>query len=116
VPSATLEWNRICADLFCDSFVPLLSLAADHDGFYEARAVLHRLLAFEGLARACVLVYANKQDLPKAESAAELSETLALHSIRDHDWHIQACSALNGTGFYEGLDWVTARLKELNSA
>jgi signal recognition particle receptor subunit beta len=102
--------------IFLRFLLPLHSLAADHDRLDLAREELHALLASEELARACVLVYANKQDLPKAASAAELSETLALHSIRDHDWHIQACSALNGTGLYEGLDWVTARLKELNSA
>ena len=85
--------------------------SADYDRLDLAREELHAMLQSEDLAGAYVLVYANKQDLPEAASAAELSETLALHSIRDHDWHIQACSALNGTGLYDGLDWVTDRLK-----
>lgn len=85
--------------------------SADHDRLDLAREELHMLLQSEDLAGAYVLVYANKQDLPEAASVAELSETLALHSIQDHDWHIQACSALNGTGLYDGLDWITDRLK-----
>lgn len=89
--------------------------SADHDRLDLAREELHALLGSEDLAQACLLVYANKQDLPKASSAAELSETLALHSIRGHDWHIQACSALEGTGLYDGLNWMTARLKRLSS-
>lgn len=81
-----------------------------------AREELHSMLALETLANACVLVYANKQDLSAAASAAELSESLALHTIREHDWHIQACSAREGSGVYEGLDWLTAQLKERSSA
>jgi hypothetical protein len=36
---------------------------------------------------------ANKQDLKDAMSVEELTQTLALHAIKRHDWHIQArCS------------------------
>ena len=33
---------------------------------------------------------ANKQDLKDAMSVKELSDVLALHTIKRHDWHVQA--------------------------
>ncbi|WJX18983.1 hypothetical protein P8452_08727 [Trifolium repens] len=33
-----------------------------------------------------------------------------LFSIKDHDWHIQACSALSGEGLYDGLGWIAGRV------
>ena len=47
---------------------------------------------------AIVLVYANKQDVKGAMSAAEVSEALNLTAIKKQGWHIQACCALTGEG------------------
>ena len=48
---------------------------------------------------ACLLVYANKQDLKNALSSAEISDALALTSLsKTIQWHIQACCALSGEG------------------
>jgi signal recognition particle receptor subunit beta len=54
------------------------------------------LLGHEHLAKTPVLVFANKQDLRDAMSVADLTESLNLHSIKDHDWHIQASCAVSG--------------------
>jgi len=54
--------------------------------------------ASQNLKTARILVFANKQDLKGAMSAAEISEGLSLHDIKDHDWHIQSCCALTGEG------------------
>lgn len=51
------------------------------------------------------------QDLPKAMPAAEVAEKLGLHALRGREWHIHACCATNGDGLYEGLDWLSAKLK-----
>eukprot|EP00897_Mesotaenium_endlicherianum_P001578 jgi/Mesen1/1448/ME000132S00390 len=64
------------------------------------------LLAHDDLAHAVVLVFANKQDLKDAMTPAEISDALSLHTIKDHDWHIQACCALTGEGLFDGLGWV----------
>ena len=45
-----------------------------------------------------VLVFANKQDLVNAAPASDIAEGLNLHSIRDRQWQIQACSAFTGEG------------------
>ena len=62
------------------------------------------------MREAVVLVYANKQDLPNAMSASELTERLGLHSMRNRQWYIQACCATTGDGLYEGLDWMSNSL------
>ena len=60
--------------------------------------------------KCCVLVFANKQDLPDAMTVVELTETLGLDTIANRDWHVQACCALSGMGLNEGLSWITAKV------
>jgi len=58
-----------------------------------------RTAAFQHMKSACLLVYANKQDLKSALSSAEISDALALTSLRKTiQWHIQPCCALTGEG------------------
>merc|ERR1712183_291824 len=45
------------------------------------------------------------------ELARMLTEKLMLHNMRNRDWYIQATCATNGDGLYEGLDWLSQRLK-----
>jgi len=49
----------------------------------------------------------NKQDLPNAMNAAEITDKLGLHSLRQRAWYIQAACATSGDGLYEGLEWVS---------
>lgn len=83
----------------------------DSERFDAAKDEIHRLMNSDQLKDAVLLVYANKQDLPNARSAAELSDNLGLHGIRDRPWYIQSCCAVSGDGLYEGLDWATAQMK-----
>ncbi|KAK3038808.1 hypothetical protein RJ639_027395 [Escallonia herrerae] len=53
-----------------------------------------------------LLVYANKQDLPYAMNATEITEKLDLHSVRQSHWHIESTCATSGEGLYEGLEWL----------
>ena len=36
-----------------------------------------------------ILVFANKQDLPQAMSTSKIVDTLGLHNLRGHKWHVQ---------------------------
>ncbi|CAG8538648.1 35757_t:CDS:2, partial [Racocetra persica] len=45
-----------------------------------------------------------------ALTAAQISEALNLTSMRDRQWHIQACCALTGDGLFEGLDWIVSQI------
>ncbi|KAF4351942.1 hypothetical protein F8388_002304 [Cannabis sativa] len=71
---------------------------------------LFRLLGHDDLQNSVLLVFANKQDLKDAMTPAEITDALSLHSIKNHDWHIQACSALTGDGLYDGLGWIAQRV------
>ncbi|OQR92656.1 ADP-ribosylation factor family [Achlya hypogyna] len=83
----------------------------DRDRIEMARDELHRMLAQDELRDAIVLVFANKQDLPNAMSAAEMTDKLGLRNVQ-RGWFIQACCATTGDGLYEGLDWLSATLKK----
>lgn len=40
------------------------------------------------LRDAVLLVFANKQDLPNAMNAAEITDKLGLHSLRQRHWYV----------------------------
>lgn len=67
------------------------------------------------LENAPVLILANKQDLKEAMDVAELSQTLMLHKVRNHDWHIQPSCAITGAGLLDGLGWIAQKLKTKNN-
>lgn len=65
--------------------------------FYEAYFIgliteLHNITFFiwtgpqDELRDAVLLVFANKQDLPNAMNAAEITDKLGLHSLRQRHW------------------------------
>ena len=82
----------------------------DRDRIGEARDELHRMLNEDELRDAVLLVFANKQDMKNAMNAAEVTEKLNLHSLRQRNWFIQSTCAVSGDGLYEGLDWLSAQL------
>ncbi|KAI9033169.1 ADP-ribosylation facter [Hyaloraphidium curvatum] len=79
----------------------------DRDRIGEARDELQRMLNEDELRDAVLLVFANKQDLPNAMSAAEITDKLGLHNLRQRNWYIQATCATSGDGLYEGLEWLS---------
>ena len=82
----------------------------DGDRIAEAKDELNKMLGEDELRDAILLVFANKQDLPNAMSAAEITEKLGLSSLRGRNWYIQSCCATSGEGLYEGLDWLSNTL------
>jgi ADP-ribosylation factor protein 1 len=84
----------------------------DRDRIGEARDELHRMLNEDELRDALLLVFANKQDLPNAMNAAEITDKLGLQSLRQRQWFIQATCATSGDGLYEGLEWLSTNLKK----
>ena len=85
----------------------------DRDRIDAARDELHRMLNEDELRESILLVFANKQDLPNAMSASEMTDKLGLHGLRHRQWYIQACCATTGDGLYEGLDWLSATLQKV---
>lgn len=59
-----------------------------------------------------VLIFANKQDMPDAMSASEVAEKMSLVQLQGRTWEIKACTATDGTGLKEGMDWVCKNMKK----
>nr|XP_054759273.1 ADP-ribosylation factor 1-like 2 [Lytechinus pictus] len=83
----------------------------DRERMIEAKEELHRMLNEDELRDAVLLVFANKQDLPNAANASEITENLGLKSLHNRKWFIQSTCATSGDGLYEGLDWLSRELK-----
>uniref|UniRef100_A0A7M5WTI2 ADP-ribosylation factor n=2 Tax=Clytia hemisphaerica TaxID=252671 RepID=A0A7M5WTI2_9CNID len=84
----------------------------DRERIGEAKEELDNMLNDHDLRDASLLVFANKQDLPNALSASQITEKLGLLDIRNRSWYTQATCAGNGNGLYEGLDWLAEDLKK----
>ena len=109
--------------------------SSDKERVEESREELHKMLNEDELPRAgkkkpfcfarnfcpifpqpapcdaIVLVFANKQDLPDAVPVSELTQKLRLNELR-RKWYVQAACATQGTGLYEGLDWLSNELSQ----
>jgi ADP-ribosylation factor protein 1 len=79
--------------------------ASARERMEEAKEELHKLLQREELKDVPVLVLANKQDLDGA-SIPEVTDRLALHSVKGHVWFIQGTCGLSGEGLTAGFDWL----------
>ncbi|XP_038042507.2 ADP-ribosylation factor-like protein 3 isoform X2 [Anas platyrhynchos] len=84
--------------------------SADQKRFEETGQELAELTEDESLTGVPLLVFANKQDLVTAAPAAEIAEGLSLHTYRDREWQIQACSALSGEGVQDGMNWISSQI------
>mmetsp|Transcript_65370 Transcript_65370/g.164731 ORF Transcript_65370/g.164731 Transcript_65370/m.164731 type:complete len:180 (-) Transcript_65370:70-609(-) len=80
--------------------------SSDRRRLEESGTELRELLAEDKLAAIPLLIFANKQDLLQATPADEIAESLNLSAIKDRTWTIQACSAKEGDGLQDGMEWL----------
>lgn len=113
------ELTRCVVFAVCSFFAPdyqntqgLIFVIDSNDSarFEDARQELQKMLTEDELSEAVLLVFANKQDLPKAKNPAEITEKLGLTAMRGREWFIQPCCATTGEGLYEGLDWLSVAM------
>ena len=83
--------------------------STDIERLSTASEELSAMLNEEELRDAALLVFANKQDQPGAKGAGDISEALRLGELKDRNWSIVACSAVDGRGVDEGMDWLVVR-------
>ncbi|KAG9337071.1 hypothetical protein JZ751_029839 [Albula glossodonta] len=82
----------------------------DRERTQEASEELQKME--DELRDAVLLVFANKQDLPNAMPISEMTDKLGLQMLRSRTWYVQATCATQGTGLYEGLDWLSDQLSK----
>ncbi|CAM4731416.1 unnamed protein product [Leuciscus chuanchicus] len=85
---------------------------SDPERIETAAEELKMMLEEDEMRDAVLLVLANKQDLPKAMTVSELTDRLGLHTLRGRQWFVQATCAVQGSGLYEGLDWLSDQLSK----
>ena len=82
----------------------------DHERFEEAKNELYQIISNENLKNILLLIYLNKQDLTNIMNIEEIKNNLNLNSFLNIRWHIQSCSAIEGIGLNEGLEWIKNNL------
>lgn len=80
--------------------------AACPSKFEDSKSALEKVLRHEDLQGAPLLVLANKQDLPEAESAEELSRYLDLKKLDERVYMFEAVSGYDGMGIKESVEWL----------
>ncbi|TKS90360.1 ADP-ribosylation factor 4 [Collichthys lucidus] len=106
----TVEYKNICFTVW-DGLIFVVD-SNDRERVAESAEELAKMIHEDELKEAVILVFANKQDLPNAMGVSELTDKLGLHNLRSRTWHVQATCATQGTGLYEGLDWLSSELSK----
>merc|ERR1719181_2755847 len=86
--------------------------SADKRRSDEAAEELQSLMEEEQLAGVPTLVFANKQDLLNAATAAEVMEFLEMTSEKSRWVHVQACSAKTGDGLEDGIKILIEQMNQ----
>ena len=87
--------------------------ANDVGRLQKAAEELHTMVLNHEMRFACLLVFANKIDLPHSLSEAQVIHQLRLHQIRDRRWHVQPSCATKGEGLWEGMQWLAKNVKPI---
>ncbi|KAF8270907.1 ARF/SAR [Lactarius quietus] len=77
----------------------------------EAKEELQWMLNEDELRDALLLVFANKQDLPNALNASEITDKLGLQGLHQRKWHVQTACATTGDGLDDGFEWLITNAK-----
>ena len=85
--------------------------STDVDRLETASGELRAMLEEDELRDSALLVFANKQDQPGAKGAGDISEALKLGELKDRNWSIMACSAIDGRGVNDGMDWLVVSVR-----
>lgn len=78
--------------------------ASDRGTIGQARTMLHHI--HRDFKQQRVLIYANKQGLPNAMNAEELTDQLDPTQLEGVHWFVQPTCAAKGEGLREGLDYL----------
>tara|TARA_B100002051_G_scaffold203901_1_gene194150 strand:- start:1062 stop:1610 length:549 start_codon:yes stop_codon:yes gene_type:complete len=81
--------------------------SSDTQRMSSAKDELDNLHRQELLKDIPFLVFANKQDLPRALTASQVASRMDLHSIKTRKWKIFDCVGITGDGVHEGFTWLS---------
>lgn len=98
-------WDNYLEDTDCLVYVVDSS---DKRHLEESKKELGIILKHDNIKNVPVVVLANKQDLPGALSAEEITQRLNMKKhCQNRNWYVQPCCALTGEGLSEAFQKVT---------
>ncbi|NXM46918.1 ARL14 protein, partial [Gymnorhina tibicen] len=87
--------------------------SSDKRRLEESRREFALILKNESLKNVPVVVLANKQDLPGALNAEEITRRFKMKKYcSDRNWYVQPCCAITGEGLAEALQRVATSAKQ----
>ncbi|NXA12455.1 ARL14 protein, partial [Sapayoa aenigma] len=87
--------------------------SSDKRRLEESRREFELILKTESMRNIPVVVLANKQDLPGALNAEEVTRRFKMKKYcSDRNWYVQPCCAITGEGLAEALQRVTTFAKQ----
>ncbi|RNA21716.1 ADP-ribosylation factor 1 [Brachionus plicatilis] len=84
----------------------------DRDRIGISKTELFAMLEEDELKNAVLCVFANKQDIEGAMTAAEVANSLGLPSLKNRKYQIFKTSAIKGTGLDEAMEWLANSLQK----
>lgn len=82
----------------------------DKERISISKQELVAMLEEEELKSACLVVFANKQDIEGAMTVTEVANELGLAALKNRKWQIFKTSATKGFGLDEGMEWLSTEL------
>ncbi|XP_004603234.1 ADP-ribosylation factor-like protein 14 [Sorex araneus] len=113
------EKMRRAWDCFCEGADGLLYVVdcADPQRLDASRRALESVLQSEHLRHVPLVLLANKQDVPGALGAEDITRRFRVHKLcADRSWYVQPCSAVTGDGLAQGLQKLVAFVKSRRKA
>uniref|UniRef100_A0A4X2L8D5 ADP-ribosylation factor-like protein 14 n=2 Tax=Vombatus ursinus TaxID=29139 RepID=A0A4X2L8D5_VOMUR len=102
-------WDQYCENT--DVLVYVVD-STDQRHLEDSRREFKLLLKNEHIRCVPVLLLANKQDLPGACTAEDITRKFKMKkNCGDRDWYVQPCCAISGDGLAEGFCKVTEFIK-----
>ncbi|EAL67218.1 ADP-ribosylation factor-related [Dictyostelium discoideum AX4] len=98
-----------------DSAIIFVVDSCDRERMVDVKEELTDLCEHEKLKNSQLLIFANKQDKEGALTSREVTDILDLYSIQNRKWFVQPCSATTGNGIFEGFDWISSSIGDVDS-
>lgn len=85
--------------------------SANSERFAESKEALDRVLGSSDLHGAPIILMANKQDLPEAQTPHDVAESLGFGRVDNRPTKIVPVCAYTGQGLKESVEWLVAMIK-----
>uniref|UniRef100_A0A452S330 ADP-ribosylation factor-like protein 14 n=1 Tax=Ursus americanus TaxID=9643 RepID=A0A452S330_URSAM len=108
------EKMRTVWEYYCENTDGLLYVvdSTDKQRLEDSRRELKHILKNEHIKNVPVVLLANKQDVPGALTAEDITRMFRVKKLcSDRNWYVQPCCAITGDGLMEGLRKLTGFVK-----